>query len=209
MRTSTIWLAAAVLTGAGLVLAEQAPPAPAQGRPSGSQRRPGDGRTPEFPEPTITQYKPRTTLKTVEHPVPKAKFPVIDIHSHQPTAMSDEQMARVVAGMDANNLRVLVNASGASGSRLVEEVRALKASKFQGRMVPFTDVDFRNVGPGWGAKAAAQLEADVKAGAARPRRDLRRRWACATARPTAPASSWTIRSSIRCGPRPAGSASRC
>ena len=32
-------------------------------------------------------------------------------------------------------------------------------------MVPFADVDFRNVGPGWGAKAAAQLEADVKAGA--------------------------------------------
>ena len=26
-------------------------------------------------------------------------------------------------------------------------------------------VDFRNVGPGWGERAAQQLEADVKAGA--------------------------------------------
>ncbi len=165
MRTSIIWLAVAGLTAAGLLAAGQGPAPTGQGRPSGLRSRPGDGRMPEFPEPTITQYKPRNTLKTGEHPVPKAKFPVIDIHSHQPAAMSDDQFARVVAGMDAVNLRVLVNASGASGSRLVEAVRTLNASKFQGRLVPFTDVDFRNVGPGWGAKAAAQLEADVKAGA--------------------------------------------
>jgi predicted TIM-barrel fold metal-dependent hydrolase len=67
--------------------------------------------------------------------------------------------------MDAVNLRVLVNASGASGSRLSEAVTALKASRFRGRMVQFAEVDFGRVAPGWGAKAAAQLEADVKAGA--------------------------------------------
>ena len=78
------------------------------------------------------QYKPRSTLKTGEHPVPKAKFPVIDIHSHQPTAMSDDQFARVVAGMDAVNLRVLVNASGASGSRLVEAVRTAEGLEVPG-----------------------------------------------------------------------------
>lgn len=136
------------------------------GQAGGAQRsRPGDGRAPEFPPPSIVDYKPRTTLKVAAHPVPKAKFPVIDIHSHQPTTMSDADVARVISGMDANNLRVLVNASGASGDRLVQEVAALKATRFQGRMVPFTEVDFRNVGPGWGAKASAQLEADVKAGA--------------------------------------------
>ena len=117
--------------------------------------------------------------------MPKAKFPVIDIHSHQPTAMSDEQFARVVAGMDANNLRVLVNASGASGSRLVEAVRTLKASKFQGRMVPFTDVDFRNVGPGLGRQggraARGRRQGRRRSASARSRR----RSACATARPTA------------------------
>jgi predicted TIM-barrel fold metal-dependent hydrolase len=171
MRTPIIWLLAAVLSGAGLWygLQAQAPaPTPAaqgQGRPAGLRARPGDGGVPEFPEPTITQYKPRSTLKTAEHPVPRAKYPVIDIHSHQPAPMSEPQFARIVSGMDANNLRVLVNASGTSGDRLVQAVQALKATKFQGRMVQFTDVDFRNVGPGWGAAAAAQLEADVKAGA--------------------------------------------
>jgi predicted TIM-barrel fold metal-dependent hydrolase len=175
MRIPMIWLLAAALSGAGLWLGLQAQapaPAPAAvgtaqgpGRPSGLRARPGEGRVPEFPEPTITQYKPRSTLKTAEHRVPRAKYPVIDIHSHQPAPMSDDQFARVISGMDANNLRVLVNASGVSGDRLVQAVRALKTTRFQDRMVQFTEVDFRNVGPGWGAKAAAQLEADVKAGA--------------------------------------------
>ncbi len=166
MRTSFVWLTAAALVTAGLLLGAQAPAPSSPGpRPSGLRGRPGDGRTPEFPEPTITQYKPRTTLKTAAHPVPKARFPVIDIHSHQPTAMSDDQFARVVAGMDANNLRLLVNASGTSGERLVRAVAALRTSRYAGRMVQFTDIDFGNVGAGWGARAAAQLEADAKAGA--------------------------------------------
>ena len=172
MRTRTLGVAAA-LAGAMFVAsqtprADQAAPAGAgpQPRPGGGlMRRPGDGRTPEFPEPTITQYKPRATLKAVEHPAPRAKFPVIDVHSHQPAPISDEQFARVVQGMDANNLRVLVNASGTQGERLTRAVQALAGSRFAGRMVQFTDIDFRNVGPGWAAKAVAQLEADKRAGA--------------------------------------------
>jgi uncharacterized protein len=166
IRTRLVWFVPAALVCAGVLLglqdrpaAEQAPQGP------GAARRPGDGRTPEFPEPTITQYKPRSTLKVAQHPVPKAKFPVIDIHSHQPTPISETQFAAVVQGMDAVNLRVLVNASGAQGERLVRAVAALNASKFKQRMVQFTDIDFRNVGPGWSAKAVAQLEADKQAGA--------------------------------------------
>ena len=140
MRTSLIRLA---LAAAGLTLtvaavaplvARQSPtPAPAAGqpavRPGAVMRRPGDGRAPEFPEPTITQYKPRTTLRTPQHLVPRAKFPVIDVHSHQPTPISEDQFATVVKGMDANNLRLLVNASGAQGERLTRAVAALKARK--------------------------------------------------------------------------------
>lgn len=158
----------AAVVMAGVVAAphaDQAPQGQAGQAPGGLMRRPGDGRTPEFPEPTITQYKPRTTLKTAQHPTPRAKFPVIDVHSHQPAPIVDAQFAQVVQGMDANNLRVLVNASGTQGDRLVQSVAALKASRFKDRMVQFTDIDFRNVGPGWAAKAVAQLEADKKAGA--------------------------------------------
>lgn len=155
-RIAFIPLAAALVVGATFL---------AQGQRGGPRSRPGDGRAPDFPAPSIVDYKPRATLKVAAHPVPRAKFPVIDIHSHQPATMSDAEFATVVAGMDANHLRVLVNASGASGTELAAEVAALEATKFPGRMVPFAEVDFRSVGPGWGAKAAAQLDADVKAGA--------------------------------------------
>ncbi|MBI3493717.1 MAG: amidohydrolase [Acidobacteria bacterium] len=127
--------------------------------------RPAEGRQPEFPPPNIREYKPKSTLVTLPHPVPKAKFPVVDIHSHQPTPISAAEYGRVMKGMEENNLRILVNLSGSSGDQLRRGVDALRVSKYKDRMVLFANVNFRDVGPGFGAKAAAQLESDVKAGA--------------------------------------------
>jgi len=97
--------------------------------------------------------------------VPRARFPVIDIHSHQPAPISTAQFTTLVASMDPLNLRVLVNASGASGDRLIRSVDAIRSSPYKDRMVMFANVSFRDVGPGFGQRAARQLEADVKAGA--------------------------------------------
>ena len=127
--------------------------------------RPGANRTPEFPPPSILDYKPRSTLVVPEHPVPRAKYPVIDFHSHQPAPLSAEQFDALVASMDPLNLQVLVNASGQTGERLVRAVGAIRASRHRDRMVQFATIDFDDVGPGFGQRAAAQLEADVKAGA--------------------------------------------
>ena len=135
-------------------------------RPDRSGRVRREGRQPEFPPPTIRDYKPRSTLVVPQHPVPRAKFPVIDIHSHQPTPISPAEFDRVVKAMDALNLQILVNLSGSSGDRLRQGVDALRASRYKDRMVLFANVNFREgVGPGFGAKAATQLEADIKAGA--------------------------------------------
>jgi uncharacterized protein len=128
-------------------------------------RRPGEGQTPEWPAPSITDYKPKSTLVVPEHPVKRAKFPVIDIHSHQPTPISAEQLAKVASSMDALNLRVLVNLSGGSGERLKNGIAAIKNSPHADRMVLFANVNFENVGPGFGERAAAQLKEDFKAGA--------------------------------------------
>jgi hypothetical protein len=122
----------------GTLLAQQGP---------GVQRgRPGAGRTPEFPPPSIIDYKPRNTLKVAEHPVPRAKFPVIDIHSHQPTPITPEQLDRVVAGMDANNLRILVNLSGGSGDAPAPGPRGHFEEPAPDRMVLFANVNFDGVG---------------------------------------------------------------
>jgi predicted TIM-barrel fold metal-dependent hydrolase len=127
--------------------------------------RPGEGQAPEWPPPSITEYKPKSTLVVEAHPRPRAKFPAIDIHSHHFQIPSAAQLDRIVAAMDANNLRVIVNLSGGSGGRLEQYLRVLQTSPHRGRMVLFANVDFRDVGPGFGEKAARRLEEDVKAGA--------------------------------------------
>jgi predicted TIM-barrel fold metal-dependent hydrolase len=158
LRGLTFALAFGLLLAA--VRAQQ--PAPSAGALG---NRPGTNRASEFPVPSITDYKPRTTLVTAQHPVPRAKYPVVDIHSHQPTPISAAQFDTVVGAMDELNLRVLVNASGATGDRLVQGIAAIKASKHANRMVMFSNMNFNDVGPGYGARMARQLEADVKAGA--------------------------------------------
>jgi predicted TIM-barrel fold metal-dependent hydrolase len=138
-----------------------APTLPGQSRP-----RPGEGRQPEWPAPSIVDYRPKSTLIVAEHPRPRAKFAVIDIHSHHPTPISPEQLDGIVAAMDAVNLRLVVNLSGGSGERLRQGLAAIGGSRHPGRMALFANVDLSaGVGPGFGARAAAQLEADLKAGA--------------------------------------------
>src|SRR5206468_265972 len=90
----------------------------------------------------------------------------IDIHSHQPTPISNDELARVVKGMEENNLRILVNLSGSNGGRLREGLEAIRRSRYKDRMVLFANINFREpVGPGFGARTATQLASDLKAGA--------------------------------------------
>jgi predicted TIM-barrel fold metal-dependent hydrolase len=152
-------VAVSVCVGAGgFALARQRPPGQ-------TEVRPGRFQAPEFPPPSILDYRPKPTLVVAEHPVPRARYPVIDVHSHQPSPISPEMLDRVVSAMDRLNLRLIVNLSGGSGERLRKGLDAIAASPHKERMVLFANVDFGNVGPGFGARAAQQLEADIKAGA--------------------------------------------
>jgi predicted TIM-barrel fold metal-dependent hydrolase len=162
MHTRALLLGTLVLAGLGVGFAQ----APQGTQSDGALRpRPGANREPEFPAPSIRDYKPRSTLVTPAHPVPRARFPVIDIHSHQPAPISDADFKNLIGSMDPLNLRLLVNASGASGDRLVKSIEAIRSSPYRDRMVMFTNITFQKVGPGFGQKAADQLAADVKAGA--------------------------------------------
>ena len=143
-----------------------AAPLIAQQTPGQIRPRPAEGRQPEFKPPAITEYKPKSQLVSPQHPVPRAKFPVVDIHSHQRTPISPSEYDQVMKGMEANNLRILVNLSGSYGDQLRRGVEAIKASKYKDRMVLFANINFGgSVGPGFGAKAARQLDDDLNAGA--------------------------------------------
>jgi predicted TIM-barrel fold metal-dependent hydrolase len=68
--------------------------------------------------------------------------------------------------MDALRLQILVNLSGGSGARLADSLRLVADSPAPGRMVFFANLDFGDLNePGYGRRAAARLEADVRAGA--------------------------------------------
>ena len=66
------------------------------------------------------------------------------------------------------NLRVMVvtgNPGRISREQMRQDIEVLRTSKHKDRFAVFANIDFRNVGPGFGKTTAEQLEADVKAGA--------------------------------------------
>jgi predicted TIM-barrel fold metal-dependent hydrolase len=97
--------------------------------------------------------------------VPKAKFPVIDIHGHPRGLNSPDAVAGVVSALDALNVRVMVSANNISGENLTRTLALLATTPYKDRFRILTGIDLRNVGPGWADRAVKQLEADIKAGA--------------------------------------------
>lgn len=118
-------------------------------------------------ELSYEEYEPKSTLVVPEHHLTRAKYPFIDVHSHhwRASTMSEADAAALVAAMDSLNMGVMVNLSGGSGDRLAAAVQNLEG-RYPDRFVHFANVDFDSVGiPGWGARAAARLRADVRNGA--------------------------------------------
>lgn len=110
------------------------------------------------------EYNPTSTLVVPTNELKKAKFPFVDIHSHQ-RDMSGEALKKLVADMDLINEGLMVNLSGGSGERLKSMVESIKAN-YPNRFAVFANVNFDGVGESdWAEKAVKQLEEDVKVGA--------------------------------------------
>ena len=102
--------------------------------PGTTEVRPGSCQAPETPPPSIVDYRPRSTLVTEQHLVPKAKFPAIDVHGHPPSLASAENIKTVIAAMDALNLRVMVSADNSSGERFDTRARGHQRERLQGSL---------------------------------------------------------------------------
>jgi predicted TIM-barrel fold metal-dependent hydrolase len=171
--TRGVWLGvvAATALGAGLLAQPRGMgntvPVGADGTcpPGTTETRPGRCQAPEVPPPSILDYKPRSTLVTRTTLVPKAKYPVVDIHSH--TGPTPETIDRLIAEMDAMGLRVLVNLSGgADPAEIKRKVDYIRSTPHADRFAVFANVNFEGAGgPGWAEKAVADLEASVRNGA--------------------------------------------
>lgn len=113
---------------------------------------------------TFEEYDPPSTLKVPENPVTRARFPFIDIHSHQ-WRMGERDLNKLASEMDGINMGLMVNLSGGSGKNIVDAIRNIKTNQPQ-RFIVFANVNFSNVGADdWGERAAAQLQRDYDQGA--------------------------------------------
>ena len=114
--------------------------------------------------PTIDEYQPKSTLVTPEHQIERARYPFVDIHSHHWNP-SSEHVDQVVKEMNTINLRVMVNLSGGTGEELKRTVAAMKG-RYPDRFVVFANLSYDDLNtPGYGKRAAARLEQDVRNGA--------------------------------------------
>lgn len=115
-------------------------------------------------EMSFEEYNPKSTLVVPGKDVTKARFPFIDVHSHQ-RSMSKENLSALIEDMDHLNEGIMVNLSGGSGENINTKIQSINAN-YPNRFVVFANVSFDGVGKkGWTENAVAQLEKDVTNGA--------------------------------------------
>ncbi|WP_396218925.1 amidohydrolase family protein [Gemmatimonas sp.] len=157
------------------------PPRPPAGFRGGTQVKPGEecpaGMTeirpnnclaPASPPPSIVDYRPKSTLIVPAAGMKwRAKYPVVDFHGHPSGLLGNaDGIARLGASMDSVNVRLMIAADNVSGDRLTRTMELVNGSPtMKDRVRLLTGINLNGVGPGWAAKAVAQLEADVKGGA--------------------------------------------
>ena len=115
---------------------------------------------------SIEEFEPKSTLRVPEHKPTRAKFPFIDVHNHQRDVTPD-RLKRLIEDMDSLNMGILINSpvNGGSGKWVANAVTAMKAHS-AARFAVMTNIDTSTLdAPDYSQRAAAQLEADIKAGA--------------------------------------------
>ena len=114
-------------------------------------------------EVTFEEYNPPSSLVVPEHPTTRAKFPFIDVHSHQ-WRMGERDLNKLAGEMDDLNMGLMVNLSGGSGKAVVDAINNIKTNQPK-RFIIFANLNFNNLDDSWGERAAAQLERDYNQGA--------------------------------------------
>lgn len=117
----------------------------AQEPPPPEFQQPLDGR--EGRELLLRNFRPASKLKVASHLKTKAKFPVVDVHTHfrHKLRSSDQALDDFVAVMDRNQVAVCVSLDGQLGGALEEHMDFLW-SRHRNRFVIFANVDWQGDG---------------------------------------------------------------
>jgi predicted TIM-barrel fold metal-dependent hydrolase len=120
----------------------------------------------------IEHYQPKSMLHLSETHVPRARFPLIDYHTHITGGSADGARTRFsldpagcLAVMDRKNIRTMADVTGSYGPALAGAVAGLQEAH-PGRFVVFTEPAYsRTSDPDYPAFQADQVAAAHKAGA--------------------------------------------
>jgi predicted TIM-barrel fold metal-dependent hydrolase len=162
------WLTRVMAGGAGLLWpgrrSDAAPPA----------AKPTPPRCPL----ALKDFEPKSMLHVEEHPVMRARFPVIDVHTHLSWAAqggggvfrgdamkflaTPQELLEV---MDRKNIQTMVNLTGGTGAGLVHTIEHFEKAA-PGRFVTFTEPSWAMLNePGYPQKQADEIERAKAAGA--------------------------------------------
>jgi predicted TIM-barrel fold metal-dependent hydrolase len=119
----------------------------------------------------LTEFEPRSVLRVPETRVDKARFPVIDVHTHLTGSNGPESIRHrskpesLLPVMDAVNLKLMINLTGGRGKGLAESIQTYDRAH-PGRFVSFTEPSWpRASEPGYAKFQADEIAAAHKAGA--------------------------------------------
>lgn len=111
----------------------------------------------------LKNYRPRSIYNIPVSSIPKAKFPVIDMHSH-PYAKSAQQLAQWVKTMDQAGIEKSIVLTYATGPAFDSIYATYK--KYPTRFDLWCGFDYTGKDqPGWSEKAVRELERCYRAGA--------------------------------------------
>ena len=92
----------------------------------------------------LENFRPRPALKVPEHRLVKAKFPVVDVHSHFRIKLKggEKELDAFVKTMDENNIALCVSLDGQLGEKLDEHAKFLW-TKYKDRFAIFANLDWQ------------------------------------------------------------------
>lgn len=110
----------------------------------------------------LKDYRPRSIYKIPETRVEKARYPVIDVHSHD-YGPTDAQVERWVKTMDEVGLEKTIIMTGATGQKF--DAAVARYGKHSKHFTVWCGIDFSALHePGFAARAIVELERCRKAG---------------------------------------------
>lgn len=133
------------------------------------------------PAPTLAlkDFQPISMLKVPETKIEKAKFPVIDVHTHVymypslpgkdvgavAAQIPPEQVDQIVRWMDELNIQVMINSTGGTGENLQRTIEGL-IKRHPGRFLAMTEPSWTRINePGYPEWQAEEIARAKKAGA--------------------------------------------